>query len=174
MDEKIFLTLCAALEELNDVDALEELRSIKERVDSGNFFVAFIGQYSAGKSSLINNLLGRQILPGGRIETTPILTYISYGTQEGGRLFYLDGDTEDIDLEAVMDITQTNKASRKLEEIEHMDIFLNESLLADGMILLDTPGLNTLIRRHENLLANSMSLASANLCYRRRTFPRGR
>ena len=161
MDEKTFLALSAAFEELNDFNALEELRSIKERVDSGNYFVAFIGQYSAGKSSLINNLLGRQILPGGRVETTPILTYISYGEQEGGRLFYIDGNTEDIDLETVMNITQKNDAARNLEEIEHMEIFLNEKMLADGMILLDTPGINTLITRHENLLSNSMSLASA-------------
>ena len=161
MDEKIFSALYAAFEELNDFNALENLRSIKERVDSGNFFVAFIGQYSAGKSSLINNLLGRQILPGGRVETTPILTYISYGKQEGGRLFYLDGNTEDIDIETVMNITQSNKGARKLDEIEHMDIFLDEPMLADGMILLDTPGINTLITRHEQLLANSMSLASA-------------
>ena len=161
MDEKTFSALSAALEELNDFKALEELNTIKERVDSGNYFVAFIGQYSAGKSSLINNLLGRQILPGGRIETTPILTYISYGEQEGGRLFYLDGETEDIDLETVMNITQSSKGEHKLEEIEHMEIFLNVPMLADGMILLDTPGINTLITRHEQLLANSMSLASA-------------
>lgn len=161
MDEKTFSALYAALDELNDGGALEELQTIKRQVDSRNFFVAFIGQYSAGKSSLINNLLGRQILPGGRVETTPILTYISYGVQEGGRLFYLDGNTEDIDLDAVMDITQSNHAARKLDTIEHLEIFLNEPILADGMILLDTPGINTLIRRHEQLLANSLSLASA-------------
>ncbi|MBR0262183.1 MAG: dynamin family protein [Selenomonadaceae bacterium] len=161
MNEKTFSALYAALTELNDAAALEELQSIKEQADSGNFFVAFIGQYSAGKSSLINNLLGRQLLPGGRVETTPILTYISYGEQEGGRLFYLDGNTEDIDIETVSDITQTNRAARNLDEIEHLEIFLNEPILADGMILLDTPGINTLIRRHEQLLANSLSLASA-------------
>lgn len=76
MEEKNFAALYSALKELNDFKALEELNSIKESVDSGNYFVALIGQYSAGKSSLINNLLGRQILPGGRVETTPILTYL--------------------------------------------------------------------------------------------------
>lgn len=58
MDEKTFSTLQIALEELKDFNALEDLQSIKERVEAGNFYVAFIGQYSAGKSSLINNLLG--------------------------------------------------------------------------------------------------------------------
>ena len=123
--------------------------------------MAFIGQYSAGKSSLINTLLGRQILPGGRVETTPLLTYISYGAAEGGRLFYTDGDTEDISLETVMDITQSNRVTRNLDNVEHLEIFLNEPILADGMVLLDTPGINTLIKRHEQLLANSLALASA-------------
>ena len=148
MDSKIFSALSAALTELNDT---------KNHIESGNFFVAFIGQYSAGKSSLINNLLGRQILPGGRVETTPLLTYISYGAAEGGRLFYTDGDTEDISLETVMDITQSNRAARNLDNVEHLEIFLNEPILADGMVLLDTPGINTLIQRHEQLLANSLA-----------------
>ncbi len=161
MDAKIFSALSAALTELNDTNALEHLQEIKNHIESGNFFVAFIGQYSAGKSSLINNLLGRKILPGGRVETTPLLTYISYGAAEGGRLFYVDGDTEDISLETVMDITQSNRAARNLDNVEHLEIFLNEPILADGMVLLDTPGINTVIKRHEQLLANSLALASA-------------
>lgn len=161
MDEQTFSVLHSALEEINDISAMEELSSIKDRIDKGNYFVAFIGQYSAGKSTLINNLLGRKVLPGGRVETTPILTYISYNSQESGRLFYLDGNVEDIDIATVMEITQSNSESRKLDEIEHMEIFLNEPILADGMILLDTPGINTLIRRHEQLLANSLSIASS-------------
>ncbi len=161
MDEKKFSLLCSALQELNDTDALEDLQSIKEHVDAGTYFVAFIGQYSAGKSSLINNLLNRQILPGGRVETTPILTYILYGEEEGGRIFYLDGSTENIDLETVMNITQNNNSAVNLSEVEHLEILLNEKILADGMILLDTPGINTLIKRHEQLLANSLSLASS-------------
>lgn len=161
MDEKKFSALCAAFKELNDSAALEDLRAIREHVESGTFFVSFIGQYSAGKSSLINNLLCRQILPGGRVETTPLLTYILYGDEEGGRLFYLDGNTEDIDLDTVMMITQSNRVAAKLENVEHLEIFLREEMLADGMILLDTPGINTLIQQHERLLANSLLLSSA-------------
>ena len=160
MNEDKYSALCSALTELNDQNTLEHLQSIKEHVDAGTFFVAFIGQYSAGKSSLINNLLGRQILPGGRVETTPLLTYILYGDEEGGRLFYFDGTTEDIDFATVMSITQSNQSARRLEEIEHMEIFLREEMLAEGMILLDTPGINTLIERHEQLLANSLTLSS--------------
>ena len=60
MEEKKFSALYSALQELDDPAALENLQAIKEHVDNGTFFVAFIGQYSAGKSSLINNILGRQ------------------------------------------------------------------------------------------------------------------
>ena len=161
MEEKKFSALYSALQELDDPAALENLQAIKEHVDNGTFFVAFIGQYSAGKSSLINNILGRQIFPSGSVETTPILSYILYGEDEGGRLVYLDGHEEDISLDEIMNITQSNNSAVNLSEVEHMEIFLNEKILSDGMILLDTPGINTLIQRHEFLLANSLSLASA-------------
>lgn len=73
--------------------------------------MAFIGQFSAGKSYLINNLLERKLLPQGITETTPLLTYIRYNDElndlsECAILHFQDGISEKISLEEVANIIQ--------------------------------------------------------------------
>lgn len=161
LDERLFAVLDEGMAELDWTREAEELCRCKERYEAGQYFVAFIGQYSAGKSYLINNLLERDLLPQGRVETTPILTYIRYGAEEEAELHYFDGRTEKVALQQVRRIMQSEDgAAWDLSEVEHMDVFLDADILRQGMILLDTPGINTLIERHERLLTRSLALAS--------------
>lgn len=166
MNEEIFAVLQDSLSLLNDEEAINKLQQIKQRYDEKLYFVAFVGQFSAGKSSLLNNLLGRSILPQGTMETTPILTYIRYGEEEKAILYYNDGSESELAIEEVKQIMQkgTNHSEVSLSEIEHMEIYLQAEILKQGMVLLDTPGINTLIERHEQLLANTLALAS-NIVY---------
>lgn len=165
MDEKYFSLLRNGLDELGWEQELEDLQAMEERYHDGFYFVALIGEYSAGKSRLLNNLLQRDFLPQGKVETTPLLTYIRYGEEEMGRLYYFDGTEKDISLDDVRTVMQKDREQDNwnLDEVEHMEVLLREDMLRQGMILLDTPGVNTLIERHEQLLANSLSLASSIL-----------
>lgn len=161
LDERLFSILDEGMAELDWTREAEELCRCKERYEAGQYFVAFIGQYSAGKSYLINNLLERDLLPQGRVETTPILTYIRYGAEEEAELHYFDGNTEKVALQQVRRIMQSEDGGAwDLNEVEHMEVFLDADILRQGMILLDTPGINTLIERHERLLTRSLALAS--------------
>lgn len=164
LDEQLFSLLDDGLGALGWAQERAALAACRERYEAGQYFVAFIGQYSAGKSYLINNLLGRDLLPQGRVETTPLLTYIRYGAEEGARLCYLDGRTEEVPLSEVRTIIQNGDGGRwGLAAVEHMEISIASDLLRQGMILLDTPGVNTVIERHERLLAQSLALASSIL-----------
>ena len=161
VEERLFSLLEEGLEELDHAQEVEELRACRERYEAGEYFVSFIGQYSAGKSYLINNLLERDLLPQGRVETTPLLTYIRYGAEEEAHLYYFDGHVETVDLSQVRRIMQSADGDAwDLSEVEHMEVFLDVDLLRRGMILLDTPGINTLIERHERLLTRSLALSS--------------
>jgi len=141
---------------------LETLRAKRINCDNGNYFIAFIGQFSAGKSCLINNLIKRSILPEGSLETTPILTYIRYGNPEVAILHYRNGSQDSISVDRVKSIIQITKdtVTYDLAQMEYIEIFLNSEFLEQGMILVDTPGVNTLITRHEELLSKSMEIAA--------------
>lgn len=162
VDEQIFTLLDNGMNELGWETEREDLRVCRERYKAGMYFVAFIGQYSAGKSYLINNLLERDLLPQGTVETTPLLTYIRYGAEEKAHLYHLDGRVEEVSLAEVCQIIQNGSdCSRDLAAVEHMEVFLSAEILQQGLILLDTPGVNTLIEHHEHLLMQSLALASS-------------
>lgn len=158
MEERVKI-LSDAMAELGWSDRRQKLHTIWQNQSSAQYFVAFIGQYSAGKSCLINNLLNSDVLPTGVLETTPLLTYIRYGDHECARLHYLDNAIREIPIAGVSEVVQNN-AVWDFEKLDYLEIFLNSELLKSGLILLDTPGINTVIERHENLLATSFNLAA--------------
>ena len=140
-------------------DELNTLKLRRESAQKGEFFVAFLGQFSAGKSYLINNLLGRDLLKSESRETTPLLTYIRYGEQERLVLHFDDGADKQLPVDEVKTITQQNN-KWDYNKLTYMEVFVNSDLLREGMVLLDTPGINTVIERHEQLLSRSMELAA--------------
>lgn len=156
--EQKFLALTHAVEELGWEDRKHRLEVLQKNYQDANYFIAFIGQFSAGKSCLINNLLGRTLLPSGVTETTPLLTYVRYGDIECARLHYLDGTVREVSLDEVSSIVQRSD-SWDFDKLEYLEVFLRSDILKGGLILLDTPGINTVIERHEKLLATSLDLA---------------
>lgn len=162
MNDASFDILLETADYLQKQKAHEMLMQMKTVYDQKLFFVAFIGQYSSGKSSLLNSLLGRTLLPQGTTETTPLLTFVRYGEQECAKLYCLDGTVKELSLDDVAHIAQQNEgADLELDNLDHLEVFLHEDYLSSGMVLLDTPGINTLISRHEALLADSLSRASS-------------
>lgn len=161
MENLDFNTLIEAAQYLDCAGDREVLENMKAVYESGEYFVAFVGQFSAGKSYLINNIIGRAILPQGTMETTPLLTYIRYGKQEKAIVVSTNGNKQEINIEEVADIIQKgNESAWNIKDLEHIEIFVDSDILKSGLILLDTPGVNTLIERHEQLLAQSLILAS--------------
>ena len=126
-------------------------------MEGKQYYLPFIGQFSAGKSKLINRLIGKEILPTKSVETTAFLTYISYADTESAILEYVDGTNEAIDISKIKELdhqrTSEGKAIAALRYMAPID------LLKSGLIIVDTPGVNTLINEHvkmtEGLLQNS-------------------
>ena len=111
MENLDFNTLIETAQYLDCARDREVLENMKAVYESGEYFVAFVGQFSAGKSYLINNIIGRAILPQGTMETTPLLTYIRYGKQEKAIVVSTNGSKQEINIEEVADIIQKGNES---------------------------------------------------------------
>lgn len=162
MEQKDFRPLLEATELLGSTKVHDALLRMQSVYQQRLYFVAFIGQYSAGKSCLLNSLLNRRLLPEGTTETTPLLTYIRYGKREEAKLHYMDGAVQILELAQVAQLAQQAETGPwDLDQLEFLEVCLHEDMLRSGMILLDTPGVNTLIERHEQLLESSLSMAAS-------------
>ncbi len=68
----------------------ESKRNWCDKLKEPEFPVAFLGTFSAGKSTLINAIIGREILPEATESETAIPTYIRKGNQDKIVIHYLD------------------------------------------------------------------------------------
>lgn len=77
------------------------IASCRELADTDELSLAVTGRFKAGKSSFLNHLLGRDLLPVGVIPVTTVVTEIIYGPGEKATVHFLDGQAKDIPLSAV-------------------------------------------------------------------------
>ncbi len=107
----------------NDVDP-DDLRHFQDARDqlTGLFLLVVAGEFNSGKSSFINALLGERVLPEGVTPTTDRINLLRHGTEASEQL-----------LEAYL--LERTYPSELLREIT----------------IVDTPGTNAIIRRHEEL-----------------------
>lgn len=141
----------------------KKLGELADIVTSGDVYLTFWGQFSAGKSKLINSIVGRDILPVKRTETTAVLTYIRFGEEERCRIRYSDGHSEDKDLSYALTITQQTQES-DVSHIDYLELTVNEPMISNNLVMVDTPGINTLHQRHQQLAEDAVS-QSGKLVY---------
>ena len=158
----IILNYKEVAEYLDDNAVRSLLSSFEARLDKREYLLPFIGQFSAGKSRLINHLLGRDLLPTKSVETTAFLTYISYGEKEEAVISYLDGTSENIGIGEVSKMDQD--ATKGARPIAALYISLKSDILKSGLIIVDTPGVNTLITEHVRMTSELLE-ASQYIVY---------
>ena len=159
-DKKQLDNLCHQLfqitQECNNRDLLpvtltEEIGKVSQKLQSQRFRLPVIGEFSQGKSTLLNALLREEIQPVRAIPCSGTVTVLRYGTQKRVVCRYKDGREEEIPLdqykvkaaipkEAARDHRSNELENSDIDEIifEHPDLDLCRS----GVEIIDSPGLN--------------------------------
>ena len=68
---------------------IEKKQGWIQKLQQTEFPVAFLGSYSAGKSTIINGILGREILPEANESTTAFPTIVKKGDKEQGFIHFM-------------------------------------------------------------------------------------
>ena len=142
-NEPRLLALARVAGEAGAEGVATEARSLAERVVEGRFYVACLGQFKRGKSSLVNALVGASLLPVGVVPVTSVVTVVRFGSCNAARVRFSDGHEQGIsaaDLAAFVS-EDGNPSNRKAVAV--VELFVPSSLLESGMCLVDTPGLGS-------------------------------
>jgi GTP-binding protein EngB required for normal cell division len=110
--------------------------------------VAILGQFKAGKSSFINSLIDKNILPVGVTPVTTVITRLQYGGNERAIVKYFDGRTSEIDMNDVGSYTSETENPSNQKNVEMVDIELSSLKDYAGLRLVDTPGLGSVFKYH--------------------------
>lgn len=141
---------------------IQGLRSDKVRI-------VVIGEFSRGKSRLVNALLGIDLLPSAKEATTAINTFLQsppVGRENDKyiRLNFIDENRPDQELnwdnDGVLkqwgtELDKNNKSARS--ELQRIDVFAAHDLLNKGLVIIDTPGLESVVAHHEEITRKAIA-----------------
>jgi GTPase Era involved in 16S rRNA processing/S-ribosylhomocysteine lyase LuxS involved in autoinducer biosynthesis len=120
-----------------------ELDSIQQKLDTNRFYLAVLGQFKRGKTTLINALLGYELLPTSIIPLTSIITIIQYGESLKVIVLFNDGSITEIPLKDLSLYITEQGNPKNQKNVKHVEISYPSDFLKDGLLLIDTPGVGS-------------------------------
>ena len=122
----------------------QEIRECADRTASQLYRVAVIGEFKRGKSSMINALLGTEVLPTSVLPMTAAITRVTYSEEKRISVLYKDGTRESATIEQLADFATKRDAERaeRASRIKEITVFYPSVFCKNHIDLIDTPGLN--------------------------------
>jgi GTPase Era involved in 16S rRNA processing len=159
------LDLAERLTRLHQVPTLSEeharrLELLKAKLEQEQFVLAFCGHFSAGKSTLINQLAGSHVLPSGPIPTSANQVLLRHG-EAGATVRFRDGS--DLDLPSA-GLQRLAEFCADGEQVESVEIRHPLAHVPEGVWLMDTPGIDSTDEAHRLVTESALYLADA-VCY---------
>ncbi|HHY46075.1 MAG TPA: hypothetical protein GX506_02085 [Firmicutes bacterium] len=156
------LTIIASLaREKGNAEIEGRASSAIEKLESNRFHLVVLGQFKRGKTTLINALLGADLLPTAVVPLTSIITMIRYGPKSGATVFFNDGKSKEITLDELPFYITERENPNNAKDVKHVEISHPSSYLADGLVLVDTPGVGSLYRHNTEVAYNFLPSADA-------------
>ena len=121
----------------------EEARELAARVSKGRFYVACVGQFKRGKSTLLNALVGHEVVPTGFVPVTAVPTVIRFGDTLHARVRMRDGEWRDVALPDLKEYVTEELNPENRKAVDGAEVFVPSPLLSSGMCFVDTPGLGS-------------------------------
>ncbi len=137
------LRLVDLADELGAERVAEEARELAARVAEGRFYVACVGQFKRGKSTLLNALVGHEVVPTGFVPVTAVPTVIRFGSELSTRVRMRDGSWQDVAMPDLKEYVTEERNPENKKGVEGAEVFVPSPLLSSGMCFVDTPGLGS-------------------------------
>ena len=157
---------------------------LKERsesvVNKTAFRLAVVGEFNTGKSSLINALLGREVLSTSRQPRTAAKTVLRYGERDAYRVIYRDPNDPRTMLEPkptdnlaedIANVTSDDahvllKGERETvaTQVKEVEVWCNSEFLnREETEIIDTPGLGSVFEEHKTVTYSLIPSVDATL-----------
>ena len=145
-------------ESLEQKSIAERLRAIEERAQnpSAQLILPLIGEFSAGKTSLINALTDSKVLEIASLPTTATLYQIIFGAPEN-KAVALSAEGEEVELQ--LDALKNDE----LKKYPTVTLFDTSTKVPKDIIFVDTPGLSSPDPKHREVLTSILPQVDAIL-----------
>ncbi len=148
---------------------IEDIKVASKNLRTGVFRLLVLGDMKRGKSTLLNALLGENLLPSDVNPCTAVLTVLRYGSEKKVTVHYNDGkspqqlDFQNFKFKYTIDPQEAKKLEQEKKQafpdVDYAVVEYPLPLLSKGIEIVDSPGLNDTEARNE------LSLGYVNNCH---------
>lgn len=157
--------LLRCIDSMSAIEGISECpcEELKEKIQNNVFNLVVLGQFKRGKTTLINALLGAEILPTAVVPLTSIATILTYGEALRVKVYFNDGRMTEIEPESLPQYV-TEKGNPKNEKnVQEVIITYPSPYLKDGVRLIDTPGVGSIYQHNTDVAYQYLPKSDAAL-----------
>ncbi|QDY82944.1 GTPase [Paenibacillus polymyxa] len=150
------------LRKARDEAGAKAVGDLLEKAHAQELTIAFCGHFSAGKSSLINSLCGKTVLPSGPVPTSANVVSIRNGRSRA--LIHPAQSLENPEPEIVeASLSELAEYCKNGGVYESVEVWEEIPILSGGGVLLDTPGVDS--TDHGHAMATHSALHWADIVF---------
>ncbi len=125
-------------------DIASELKSESDKIKNEYLYLVVIGQFKRGKSTLINALIGNDLLPTAVLPLTSIITMIKFGEEQKVKIIFENESVLEIPQHELYNYITESGNPKNEKKVKLVEILFPSEFLKDGIVLIDTPGIGSL------------------------------
>lgn len=145
-----------------------EFTAMKQLLDKGEMTLVVCGKVKNGKSSLINAIIGRELLPVASNVATSQVFKLFHSDVDTFSVVYVNGDRKPITKEQLssygsQDTINKDGLMDADKSVAYIEIGTKIDFLPKGISILDTPGIGATYPRHTGITKQCIKMADAAL-----------
>ncbi|WP_246942017.1 dynamin family protein [Bacillus pinisoli] len=144
------------MEKSGNTELSKKMKQLVKKASENEYSIGFCGHFSAGKSSMINEIVGHEVVPASPIPTSANLVKIRSG-EEVARVYLFTGEV--VEFPAPYDIDEIKQFCMDGEAVEWVEIGTNSSFIPSEVTVLDTPGIDSVDDAHRISTESALHLA---------------
>ncbi|PFG05972.1 dynamin family protein [Bacillus sp. es.034] len=142
-----------------DGERAGKVERLAEKLNNHELILAFCGHFSAGKSTMINRLMGEDILPSSPIPTSANLVKVHHAQTDFAKIHY--HQSQPLYFKAPYDFETIKDFCKNGEDVYSVEIGRKRSDVPEGVSVLDTPGVDSTDDAHKLSTESAIHLADA-------------
>jgi len=136
---------------------------VREKIENNVFNLVVLGQFKRGKTSLINALLGAEILPTAVVPLTSIATILKYGETLNIKVYFNDDRVVEIEPTALTQYVTEKGNPKNEKDVQEVVVTYPSPYLKDGVRLIDTPGVGSVYEHNTDVAYQYLPKSDAAL-----------
>lgn len=160
-----FAAVLNSLESVIEKHGFEALKPLQNTIvgqlnNAHSIDIAVFGQFNTGKSSFLNSIIGKTLLPAGVLPLTSVITYLQFGVREKITITRLDHSFAEIGPDEMSAYVSEKLNPGNIRQIKSVHIETPQLKEFPNIRLVDTPGIGSLFTHNSETSRNWFPIAT--------------